>query len=37
MKSTDSLLPKISSLDTIKTENDKLMYTSLFFGIIEIT
>ena len=37
MKSTDSLLPKISSLDTIKTDNDKLMYTSLFFGIIEIT
>jgi len=37
MKSSDTVLPKLSSLDTIKIENYKLMYTSLFFGIIEIT
>jgi|688.fasta_scaffold690372_2 hypothetical protein len=37
MNKSDTILPKLPSLDTIKIENDKLLYTSLFFGIIEIT
>lgn len=37
MKSPDTIIPKLPSIDKIKIENDKLLYTSLFFGIIEIT
>jgi hypothetical protein len=37
MNKTDTILPKLPSLDAIKIENDKLLYTSIFFGIIEIT